>query len=42
MTGKLLGHTQVQTTAHYAHLRTAPIKAAADKIAEAIATSLRK
>ncbi len=40
MIGKLLGHTQVQTTARYAHLKTDPIKAAADKVADAIATAL--
>ena len=42
MIGKLLGHTQVQTTARYAHLKTDPIRAAADKIADAIAISLAK
>ena len=26
MIGKLLGHTQVQTTAHYAHLATDPVE----------------
>lgn len=29
MIGKLLGHTQIQTTARYAHLADDPIKAAA-------------
>ena len=33
MIGKLLGHTQVQTTARYAHLATAPVKNAADSVA---------
>ncbi len=32
MFGKLLGHTQVQTTARYAHLAADPIKAAASQI----------
>ena len=32
MIGNLLGHTQVQTTARYAHLKTDPIRAAADKV----------
>ncbi len=32
MIGKLLGHTQVQTTARYAHLAADPVKAAANKI----------
>ena len=42
MIGKLLGHTQVQTTARYAHLKTAPIRAAADKVSAAIAAALLK
>ena len=33
MIGKLLGHTQVQTTARYAHLADDPLKAAANRIA---------
>jgi integrase len=37
MIGKLLGHTQVQTTARYAHLASEPVKIAADSVA----TSLR-
>ena len=37
MIGKLLGHTQVQTTARYAHLAADPVKAAADRISERIA-----
>ncbi len=32
MIGKLLGHTQVQTTARYAHLMTDPMHKAADDI----------
>lgn len=40
MIGKLLGHTQVQTTARYAHLKTDPIRMAADKVAGAIAQAL--
>jgi len=42
MIGKLLGHTQVQTTARYAHLATDPVKAAADQIASNIAASLNQ
>ncbi len=38
--GKLLGHTQVQTTARYAHLAADPLKAAADRIAGRLATVL--
>jgi len=37
MIGKLLGHSQVQTTARYAHLADDPVKAAADRIARRIA-----
>ena len=33
MIGKLLGHTQVQTTARYAHLAVEPVKNAADSVA---------
>lgn len=40
MIGKLLGHTQVQTTARYAHLANDPIKAAASKISERLAAAL--
>lgn len=40
MIGKLLGHTQVQTTARYAHLAADPVKAAADKIADRLALAL--
>jgi integrase len=37
MIGKLLGHTQVQTTARYAHLAADPIKAAAGRVSSHIA-----
>jgi len=40
MISKLLGHTQVQTTARYAHLKTDSIRAAADKVSGAIALAL--
>ena len=36
MIGKLLGHTQVQTTARYAHLANDSLKAAANRIANRI------
>ena len=42
MIGKLLGHTQIQTTSRYAHLKTDPIRAAADKVADAIALALTR
>lgn len=38
--GKLLGHTQTQTTARYAHLAADPFLAAADKIAASLAYAL--
>ncbi len=40
MIGKLLGHTQVQTTARYAHLARNPVRNAAARIADSIADSL--
>lgn len=36
MIGRLLGHSQIQTTSRYAHLANGPIKSAADKIANRI------
>jgi len=36
MIGKLLGHTQVQTTARYAHLAADPIKIAADSVSSTL------
>jgi len=40
MVGKLLGHTQVQTTARYAHLAADPVRDAANQVASTIAASL--
>ena len=40
MIGKLLGHTQVATTARYAHLAADPVKAAAEQVSAAIASSV--
>jgi integrase len=40
MIGKLLGHSQVQTTARYAHLAGDPVAAAANDVAGALAASL--
>lgn len=40
MIGKLLGHTQVQTTARYAHLASDPVKQAATKISDRLAFAL--
>jgi integrase len=41
MIGKLLGHSQVQTTARYAHLAGVPVAAAANDVAGALAAGLR-
>jgi integrase len=40
MIGKLLGHTQVATTARYAHLASDPVKAAAEKVSAVIAAAV--
>jgi integrase len=40
MIGKLLGHTQVQTTARYAHLATDPIRNAAESVAASLQEAL--
>jgi integrase len=40
MIGKLLGHTQVQTTARYAHLAAEPVRNAADMIATSLQDAL--
>ena len=37
MIGKHLGHTQVQTTARYAHLANDPVKSAANRVTNRIA-----
>ena len=38
--GKLLGHSQAQTTARYAHLDNDPLKRASEQIAGTIAAAL--
>jgi hypothetical protein len=40
MIGKLLGHTQVQTTARYAHLAADPVKIAADLVSSELARTI--
>jgi integrase len=40
MIGKLLGHTQVQTTARYAHLAADPVRNAADSVASSLQQAL--
>ena len=42
MLGKMLGHTQAQTTARYAHLAADPLKQANDMIGERIATAMNR
>jgi hypothetical protein len=39
--GKMLGHSQVQTTQRYAHLAADPVKAAAAVVAGKIAAAMR-
>ena len=40
MIGKLLGHSQIQTTARYAHLARDSVKEAAERIAASIAADI--
>ncbi|MFM9844268.1 MAG: class II glutamine amidotransferase [Dongiaceae bacterium] len=40
MIGKLLGHTQVQTTARYAHLANDPVKSAAGRVSDTIGAAM--
>jgi site-specific recombinase XerD len=40
MIGKLLGHTQVQTTARYAHLANGPVTVAAGRVSDMIGKAL--
>jgi hypothetical protein len=40
MIGKLLGHTQVQTTARYAHLANDPVKTAAGRVSDMIGAAM--
>ena len=40
MIGRLLGHTQVETTARYAHLAQDSVKESADRVADSIAGDL--
>ncbi|WP_299442273.1 site-specific integrase, partial [uncultured Rhodospira sp.] len=40
MIGKLLGHSQVQTTARYAHLADDPVKAAAGKVSDSVGAAM--
>jgi integrase len=40
MIGRLLGHTQVQTTARYAHLAAEPVRTAADAVASNLAQAI--
>ena len=38
--GRLLGHSQVETTARYAHLARDSVQEAAERIADSIATDI--
>ena len=40
MIGKLLGHTQVQTTARYAHLANDPVKTPAARVSDLIGPAM--
>lgn len=40
MIGKLLGHTQVQTTARYTHLAEDPVRSAAGRVSDAIGAAV--
>lgn len=40
MIARPLGHTQVQTTAHYAHLAAEPVKTAANDVSAILAVAL--
>ena len=42
MIGQMLGHTQVQTTARYAHLATEPVKRATDDVSTTIGAALER
>ena len=42
MIGRLLGHTQVETTARYAHLAKDSVHGSALRISESIATDILK
>jgi site-specific recombinase XerD len=41
MIGKLLGHTQVQTTQRYAHLLDDPLRAGLEQVGDMLTTRLR-
>ena len=40
MVGKILGHTQAQTTARYAHLADDPPQSASDRVASSLKKAL--
>lgn len=42
MIGKMLGHTDIKTTARYAHLKKSPVKNATNNVAARIAASLSR
>ena len=40
MVGRILGHTQTQTTARYAHLADDPLQRASDRVASSLKRAL--
>ncbi len=42
MIGKLLGHTQVQTTARYTHLAREPVKIVGRRVSDTIGAAMLK
>jgi site-specific recombinase XerD len=42
MIGNMLGHTQAQTTARYAHLAADPVKRATDAVTATIAAAMNR
>ena len=41
MVGRILGHTQTQTTARYAHLADDPLQKASDRVAASLKKAMR-
>ena len=41
MVGRILGHTQAQTTARYAHLADDPLQRASERIASSLKQAMR-
>ena len=41
MVGRILGHTQAQTTARYAHLADDPIQSVSERVASSLKKAMR-